>query len=94
MLNTPRSRIRIGDGVNYGDGAQGLVMGHKPLVMGHGSYRPPGYRPAPQDKQCNYLGRDIAQRLVMGHKPLMMGHGPYRPLLPGYGPAAQDKQLM
>jgi len=33
MLNIPRPWI-IGDGANNADGAQGLVMGHKSLVMG------------------------------------------------------------
>jgi len=33
----------IGDGVNNADGAQGPVMGHKPLVMGHVPQRPPPY---------------------------------------------------
>jgi len=49
LLNTPRSWIRTGDGVNNADGAQGLVMGHKPLVMGHVPQCPPpiprGYGP-------------------------------------------------
>jgi len=46
MLTTPRSWIRIGDGGNNADKAQGLVIGHKPLVMGHERQRPPpGYGP-------------------------------------------------
>jgi len=35
MLSTSRSWIIIGNGANNADGAQGLVMGHKPLVMGY-----------------------------------------------------------
>jgi len=49
-LNTPRSWIRIGDGANNAHGAQGLVMGLEPLVIGPVPSGPPGYEPV--TKNC------------------------------------------
>jgi len=52
MLNTTRLGIRIGDGVNNDDGAQGLVMGHKPLVMGQWAQPCPAGPLPPWQQAC------------------------------------------